>query len=154
MVTVGRGALSMSFFAFIFMALLSLFIAIINDHRPRLFNHPWVRSIVKVLLFVVLFVAVMKWAAFHNLLSDLVIRRVTQQASPNLNMFVSFLAFSFSAIFALANTIVNDYFIGKDWLRSLLRVFVFCVLFTSLIWFPWFHHPLASTLEWLRIERQ
>jgi hypothetical protein len=66
--TVGRGPQSMAFFAFIFSALFTLFNTIFNDYGDL----PWfkerrrIRTLIKVSVFCVLFLFVMKDAWFHD----------------------------------------------------------------------------------------
>ena len=152
-VTVVRGALSMAFFAFVFASLLSLSIAIINDHKLPPFDVSKIRTILKLVVFVALFLFIMKWAWFHNWMSNQLLGTLTHDDRyPQLAK--SFFAFTFSAVFALSNTILNDYLDNRRLIRTLLRLALFATLFIVLVWAPWLHPTQFAVLEWLRIERQ
>jgi hypothetical protein len=65
-----RAAQQMGFFAFIFSALFSLFNALLNDWtaQPGWLSSRWVRVLCRTVVFVALFLFVMKSAWFHNFL--------------------------------------------------------------------------------------
>lgn len=149
-VTIGRGPQSMAFFAFIFTAWFSLLIAVFNDHKRRPLDDARVRPLVKSLGFCALFLFVMKYAWFHNWLSNNLLPWLTKETYPPMTM--AFFAFIFSVSFALFNAILNDYLLKRHWVRSVLRCGVFCGLFILVIKTSWAHHVLSSLLEWLRIE--
>ena len=147
-VVVRRGPQSMAFFAFVFAALYALFAAILNDHRP--FRRLWVRTVLKCVLFCGLFLLVMKSAWLHNWLSANLLGSLTRENYEQVTM--AFFAFTFAALFALFNTILNDYFC-KAWIRTVLRSIAFLGLFMLVMKNSWVHHALANLLEWLRVER-
>ena len=78
-VTVGRGPQSMAFFAFIFSALFTLFNTVFNDYDKKRF---WIRTIIKISVFCVLFLFVMKNAWFHNWLVGVVLKWLTTETYP------------------------------------------------------------------------
>jgi hypothetical protein len=83
-VTVGRGPQSMAFFAFIFSALFTLFNTVFNDYGdlPWLNERRRTRPLIKVSVFCLLFVFVMKNAWFHNWLVGVVLRWLTTETYP------------------------------------------------------------------------
>lgn len=70
-VQVARGAASMSFFAFIFAASFGLFLSLFQDHSSGWLANPWLRSLIKCLAFVVLFLLIMASGHVHSHLLNL-----------------------------------------------------------------------------------
>lgn len=78
-VTVRRGAESWQFFAFIFAAFYALVVTIFDEWKCSFLAKAWVRIGIKLLVFVCLFLLIMKSTRFHNILVSFLNWLVTEQ---------------------------------------------------------------------------
>jgi hypothetical protein len=70
---------------------------------------------------------------------------------------MAFYAFIFAVLFTLFNSVLGDWirregWSSKPWVRTLMRVTLFIVLFWLVMKNPWFHNRLSHLMDLLSIE--
>lgn len=149
-VVVTRGAISMWLFAFVFASSFNLSTGVLNDMAGA---WEWLRRQVKalvavrVLIFLGLFLLVMKSPWAHNWLSAH-LGWLTSSTNRELQGFV---AFVFAICVALSNSLLTD-LRNRTGLRIALRIGVFVILFLVIFRIQVVGHSLERLLGWLRVE--